>query len=177
MSLIYVIGIAGPGKTTVQTELVRRGYDARDIDSPDISDAYDRETGMQVTVPSTDARPARWFESHPWRTHSGVLQAIRDLADDRMIFLCGTSTDEVEKNHLYDTLICLDIDEQTLRNRITSRGGDNDFGKSEHELQQTVEWRKGAAPYYQSLGGYIVDATMPVDRVVDEIVGIATVDS
>ena len=177
MPLVYVTGIAGAGKTTVRNDLVRRGFDARDVDSPDISGAYDLETGLQVAVPPAGARPERWFETHPWRTHPGALQEIRTLADSSLVFLCGTSTGEVEKDQVYDILVCLDVDEETVRHRITTRDGDNDFGRAEHEMQQILEWRRGAAPYYRSLGGHIVDATMPIDQVVDEIIRITIATS
>ena len=177
MPLVYVTGVAGAGKSTVQNELARRGFDARDLDSPAISGAYDLGTGLQVAVPNSESRPDGWFQTHPWRTHPGALQRIRHVADNDLVFLCGTSTSEVENDHAYDTLICLDIDEATLRDRLSARDGDNDFGKAEHEMQQILEWRKGAAAYYETLGGHIVDATMPVHQVVDEIVRIAAATS
>jgi dephospho-CoA kinase len=167
MSLIYVTGIAGSGKSTVCKELKKRGYDSYDVDQPGISAAYDNKTGNIVKVPDSDVRPPKWFESHSWRMVDGAIDTLKERAKLGTVFLCGATTAN-ENAGVFDQTIYLHIDEPTLRKRLAKREG-NDFGKSEHELNQILAFHKTATDKYKNDRVKIVDATQTLNNVVDEI--------
>ena len=68
-------------------------------------------------------------------------------------------------------MIYLAIDRQTLRRRLASRTT-NDFGKSPNELRAILGWHEVGDDEYRRLGAAIVDATRPLDEVVDHVLSI-----
>jgi dephospho-CoA kinase len=166
MPLIYVTGIAGSGKSTVQQELKKRGYDSYDVDEPGIGAAHDKQ-GKIVKVPDANERSPDWFETHSWRMVDGAIEMLKKRAETGLVFLCGATTVN-ENTGVFDQTICLDIDEATLRKRLAEREG-NDFGQSEHELRRILGFYKTATEKYRSQGADIIDATQPVDKVIDDI--------
>ncbi len=65
-------------------------------------------------------------------------------------------------------VLALVIDDKTLKQRITTRTNNN-FGKVPHELESILEWQSLAEENYQKFGVTTVDATKPIQAVVDEI--------
>ncbi len=172
MPLIDITGIAGSGKTTVQKELKRRGYDAHDVDDPEIGGAYNNKTNERVKIPDISERTPDWWAAHSWRIHSGIIEELKIMSADKLIFLCGRASNDLEKAHLFDKLICLDIDDETIRHRLTTRQNDNDYGKSEHELNQILERHQAFVRNCKKHGAKMVDATQPIDQVIEDIVKI-----
>jgi len=169
MPLVYITGIAGSGKSTVQQELKRRGHDAYDADEPGIGAAHDRN-GLIVKVPDASERSPDWFQRHSWRMIDGALERLQLKAETDYVFLCGAVT-SAEDRGLFAQTICLDIDEATLRTRLASREG-NDFGQSQHELARILEVHKTATENYRQKGAAVVDATRPLHEVVDAILAL-----
>jgi dephospho-CoA kinase len=169
MPLIYVTGSAGSGKSTVQQELRRRGYDSYDFDAPGISAAHDRD-GRIVKVPNARERPPDWFDKHSWRMVDGALERLRLKGETGLVILCGAMT-SAEDRGLFDQTIFLDIDERTLRTRLANRTG-NDFGQVEQELARILAVHKTLREKYRDKGVAIVDASMPLGEVVDQIVAL-----
>src|ERR1035438_1273582 len=111
MPLIYITCIAGSGKSTIQKELKKRGYDAYGVDERGFSAAFDHKTGQIVKVPGADKRTPGWFEEHSWRTLPGAIEKLKQQASNKLVFLCrGALTDEVLRA-VFDQIMCLDIDE------------------------------------------------------------------
>jgi len=55
----------------------------------------------------------------------------------------------------------------------------NDFGKHPDDLARQLEWNKWAVKYAKSIGAIVIDATQPIERVVDDILsksGIGTTE-
>ncbi len=170
MPLIYVTGIAGAGKSTVQKELTDRGYEAYDLDDPTISGAFNNETGeFESNIPDIDERTEEWRDSHSWRTIPGVIDNLKREASNKVIFLCGIAENDPIWVEGADEIVCLDIDERTLRHRIITRKN-NDFGKSLNEMERLLKWHKTATQKYRKKGATVIDATQPVDIVVDKII-------
>ncbi len=168
MSLIYITGVSGSGKSTVQKALQKLGFDAYDVDDRDISGAYDLKTGEVVDMPVAEERTPDWFSEHSWRILPGAVEKLKATADNNLVFLCGAAENDKDFVRLFDSIICLDIDESTLRHRIAARQ-DNDYGKNEHELRQILDWHKTATEDYKKLGATVVDASQPLEKVIDTI--------
>lgn len=61
------------------------------------------------------------------------------------------------------------VDDETLKHRITNRT-ENNFGQNPHEFALISDWQKTAEGDYRKFGATIVDATQPLEQVVDEII-------
>ncbi len=169
MPLIYVTGIAGSGKSAAQKELQRRGYEAHDVDEPGIGAAYNLQTGEIVSIPDAAERSPEWFEAHTWKMDLEAVKELKARSLHGVIYLCGRAGNESEAWRLFDKVVYLDINDDTLRWRLAVRE-DNDFGKTEHELQQILKRNKRAREEFEPLGAVFIDASESLDKVVGEIV-------
>jgi hypothetical protein len=156
-----VEGVSGTGKTSVCTELCRRGYHAIHGDR-DLAYQGDPITGEPTDVPS------HWH--HLWR-----VDRVRALASDQsepVTFFCGGSRNFSAFVDVFDAVFVLEVDEVTLKRRLDQRPHD-EFGAqpSERELVLRLHRTKDDTP----ANGIIVDATAPLDQVVDEILRRARV--
>lgn len=170
MSLYYIKGSAGTGKSTIRRALRELGYEAYDIDDDHLGSAYNNATGQQAKIPALEERTPEWFADHSFRIIPEAIEAQHQKAKDKTIYLCGTGSNEDELWHLFDHVLFLDIDEATLRQRIASRAGsDNEFGQSPHELDLILkEFKKDKAK--KSLPDVVtIDATLPIKDVIKQI--------
>lgn len=154
------------GKTTVAEELQRRGYH---VIHGDRVLAYhgDPETGEPLDVPAhgsvTDN--VTWGYEH-WIWPVDKVKSL--VADQRnaMSFFCGHSRNFRHFIDLFDEVFVLDVDLATLNRRLARRPEDEFGGKpAERELIARMHATKEDMP----TGGVVIDATAPLERVVDEI--------
>ena len=173
MPLIYVTGISGAGKSAVCNELHRRGYEAHDTDQDENVVWVNRKTG-EVTAVANAADRGRpgWLDDQEWRVVPSRVQALVGRATDRLVFLCGSTANEDEVWHLFSRVIYLAIDEPTLRDRLASRTS-NDFGKTPWELEAVLSWHQVGEADYERFGAVIIDATLPLHDVVDNVLEAA----
>jgi AAA domain len=174
MPLVLVAGISGAGKSAVCDELVRRGYEAHDVDLEGNAVWIDRDTGeVEPPKASRSAESSAWFECHDWCVLPEKVQALADGAGTRTVFLCGMTKNEGEVWHLFSRVVYLSIDAATVRERVASRTS-NDFGKADHELAAILDWHEIAEREHERAGAVIVDATRPLAEVVDEVLRAAS---
>lgn len=154
-----VEGVSGAGKTSVCVELRRRGYHAVNGDT-DLAYQGDPATGEPTDVPS------HWH--HIWR-----VGQVRDLVADRSeryTFFCGGSRNRSKFIDVFDAVFVLDIDLETLHERLDQRSED-EFGGRSSERDLVVQLHRSQEDRPES--GISIDATAPLAAVVDEIVGRA----
>jgi dephospho-CoA kinase len=168
MSLIYVTGISGSGKTAVCEELARRGFEAHEADNT-LNAFYHNETGEKLTgfIPVA-LRTPEWRKQHTWKMSKDKLLELKDNSGDRPVFVCGVAANENDCLDVFDKVFALTIDEATLLHRITTRTN-SDFGKAEGEMELLVEWQQTAEEDYRKIGAHIIDATKPLPEVANEI--------
>lgn len=122
MPLIYITGNSGAGKSSVRKELQRRGYEAHDTDDDGITTWQHKTTGEAVERPEDEgSRTKDWYEQHEWRISRQKVEEFATHARDKTIFLCGSPSNADEMLDLYDKIVCLVVDKDTLKSRITSR--------------------------------------------------------
>lgn len=172
MSLIYITGISGSGKSTVCKELKRRGYEAHDADSEGFNGWCNKETGKAAERYDKDKVDAKeWYKKNSWNTSRAKVERLTKSAGNKLVFLCGVSANEETVWDLFTKVICLSVDKATLRNRITTRTT-NEFGKEPYEFEIVLEWYKTYSGDYLKKGALLVDANRPLNQVVDEILKI-----
>lgn len=166
--IIYVTGIAGVGKSTVKAELERRGYEAYEVDGG-FADFFHTETGERSTSHTLEERTQQWRKQHTWIFMEEPLKKLQQQAEDRLIFLCGTTWDEKDHWHTFEKVFALVLDNVTLEQRLKARLTSNAWGKSPHELAETLARNEAQNEEYRKLGAIIIDATKPLNEVADEV--------
>jgi len=171
MALVYITGLASSGKSTICEELKRRGFEAHDADKEGINRWCNRTTGKFIKrwmVNKNQDRTKEWSKKYSWNTSRKKVEKLAIKAKNKLIFLCGISANEETVWDLFTKVICLVINETTLRNRITTRTSNN-YGKAPHELRNLLEWHKTYPGDYLKKGALVVDANRPLNMVVEEI--------
>lgn len=154
----YVIeGISGAGKTSVCDALLQRGYHAVHGDR-ELAYQGDPETGRPTE--------GRTHEHHIWDL--ATLRTLVADQDQAVTFFCGGSRNFPQFIDLFDGVFVLEIDRETLRRRLDERAlaDPREWGgrPAEQELVTRLHETKEGIP-----DGCAIDATMPLERVVDEI--------
>ncbi len=150
-------GLSGTGKTTIGKELHERGF--RVIEADEVFGYYgDPETG----VPTNDKSQLNWL----WDKTKVDKELTAD--PERVTFVCGGAMNQGEFTKYFTNIFTLFLDDETLKDRLLDRTN-NDFGKDPKDLRKQLEWNKGTISYAKQRNTILIDATRPVDVVVDDI--------
>jgi broad-specificity NMP kinase len=161
-------GVSCSGKTSVAMELQRRGYHVVHGDR-ELKYRGDRETGEPTPMPETfldDRARAEWISEHLCWPADKVAALVADV-EEPATFFCGGSRNSHQFIQLFDAVFVLDIDSDTLNRRLDDRPDDDWGGRgrdAERELVVRLHRTQEDVP-----DGIRIDATAPLERVVDEI--------
>ena len=152
----YLIeGVSCAGKTTICHALRARGYHAVNGDT-DLAYQGDPATGRPVA-------------GHAHEHHIWDVAKVRALAADRSTaatFFCGGSRNFHDFIDLFDRVFILELDRETLDRRLAARPEDEWGGKpAERRLIRRLHASREDLPP----DAVPIDATGPVDRVVEAI--------
>lgn len=153
-----VTGLSGVGKSSVYEELVRRGYAAISTDRTWAYHAHP-DTGL----PGGPVGHDTWV----WDRH----QALRELEDPEpeTLFVCGSSRNIDQFLPYFTKVFYLRIDDDTMRRRLEGRTDDDwPLGAAGVELMLALN-REGR----RFTGAIDVDATRPLDEVVDQLLRLS----
>jgi dephospho-CoA kinase len=164
---VWVTGNSGAGKSTVCALLKSLGEPAVDADWEGYNHWVDRTSG-HVVVDPPDPVPAGWLDRFAWRINRAEVEALAARMRDRTAFLCGFVENEADVWDLFDLVVCVVIDEETLRDRLLTRTT-NTFGKHPEELAAALKDNDGAESAYRRLGATIIDGRRPPAEVADAI--------
>jgi broad-specificity NMP kinase len=150
-----VEGLSGTGKTSVADELARRGYHVIHGDR-ELAYRGDPETG--------EPRDGHGHEHHIWDV--ARVRAIAADQEHAITFFCGGSRNFAKFIGLFDGVFVLEVDLATLNERLDARPDEEWGGGVPTERERIVRWHetKGDVP-----DGISIDATAPIETVVDEI--------
>ncbi|MGW6936347.1 AAA family ATPase [Lentzea sp. NPDC054927] len=166
-------GTSGAGKSTVCAVLESRGRSAIDTDWAGYNHWVDRTSG-EVVVDPPDPVPAGWLDRFGWKMSRAKVEALAARTHDETVFLCGCVENEAEVRDLFTHVVCLVIDNETLRDRVLTRTT-NSFGKHPEELAASLDHNARVEATYRALGATIVDGTRPLEEVADAV--LAAVDA
>jgi hypothetical protein len=152
----YLIeGTSGSGKTSVCHELQSRGYH---------SIHGDRELAYQGDPETGEPLPGFAHEHHIWNVAKlGALVADQSHPET---FFCGGSRNFDRFIHMFDKVFVLEIDLLTLSDRL-SRRPKSDWGGNDDERKLIAQLHTSKTDIPNT--GVVIDATVPVSCVVDEI--------
>ena len=149
-------GLSGTGKTSVATELQRRGYHVVHGDH-ELAYRGDPETGEPV---QEDAH-----EHHLWD-----VDKVRSLVANTAAaatFFCGGSRNFATFIDLFDAVFVLEVDLATLHRRLDERPDDEWGSGVPTDRERIVRWHETKEDVPQN--GIAIDATAPIEEVVDGI--------
>jgi hypothetical protein len=172
--LAWVTGNAGVGKSTVCALLNSLGELAVDADWEGYNHWVDRSSGQVVAEPPYPV-PAGWLERFAWRISRAEVEALAASVHDKhdkTAFLCGSAENEADVWDLFDLVVCLVVDNETLRDRLQTRTT-NAFGRHPEELAAALGLNDRVESTYRRLGATIIDARRPAAEVANAIVAAA----
>jgi hypothetical protein len=168
MSAVLITGCSGAGKSTIAAVLARRGLAAIDTDDdPALARWVDLAGAVVVEEPPTP--DLDWLSRHRWAWNPARLDALIAAAAPAALYLCGGAANELELAGRFTHVFLLEIDEPTMLARIDARRDYHDWG----HIGDTREHLRRFLPGYQdrlrASGAIRIDATQPLDQVVDAI--------
>jgi len=167
----YLIeGVSGTGKTSVATELQRRGYHVIHGDR-ELAYKGDPETGEPVDgAHGQSGMDVAFAHAH----HLWDVEKVKTLAADKshpISFFCGGSRNFHRFLDQFDEVFVLDIDVDTLKRRLACRPEDEFGGRpAEQELILRLHATREDVPGNATT----IDATAPLASVVDDILSRLT---
>jgi broad-specificity NMP kinase len=150
-----VEGGSGTGKSSVLRELRRRGYHAIDGDN-ELAYQGDPLTGTRLEGPGS-------YEHHIWDV-ARVRELAADDAED-LAFFCGGSRNHPQFLDVFDKVLVLDVDLETLRRRLADREPD-DWGGNDAQKAFILDLHPTRAGVPE---GTIIDTNRPLTEVVDAV--------
>ena len=172
MSLYYITGISGAGKSLTKDELIKHGLVAYDGDENKITTWVNKATGAKtVRADDHESRTAEWYSQHDWAMSADRLLELQAQHTGKNIYICGTASNRYELWDMFAKVFCLTIDEETLKYRLANRT-ENDFGKAPDELANILGWHQSSQEDDKALGAVMIDATKPVSEVAEEIIAL-----
>lgn len=160
----YLIdGMSGTGKTSVCHELRRRGYHAINGDR-ELAYHGDPETGEPLDRSEHEHDLQFGYDHHIWDV--GKVKALVSDKRNPVTFFCGGSRNSVRFIDLFDGVFVLQADLDTVIMRLATRPED-EWGGKPVEREMAVRLHKTKEGLAQN--GIVIDATVPLERVVNEI--------
>ena len=154
-----VEGVSCAGKTTVATELERRGHHVVH---------GDRVLAYQGDPVTGEPLPGHVHEHHVWD-----VAEVRRIAADHAVprtFFCGGSRNNACFIDLFDEVFVLELDRATLVERLAARPSD-EWGGDPEETSMVL--RLHASREDIPATGVPIDSTRELSQVVDEIERLA----
>ncbi|KKB09651.1 AAA family ATPase [Devosia chinhatensis] len=160
---VYLIeGVSGSGKTSVATELERRGYAVVHGDRV-LAYQGDPQTGAPIPTERRSSDPAFINTHHIWDA-ARVRAIIADPARP-VTFFCGASRNRAHFVDLFDAVFLLEADWPTLERRLAARVDEWGSEPGERALVARLHATREDLPD----NAMSIDATRPLAKVVDAI--------
>jgi gluconate kinase len=153
-----VEGLSGAGKSSVYEELIRRGYKAISTDR-----AWKYRADPDTGLPG---RPIR-YDNSMWDQQKAVSEL--ESPEPEVLFVCGSSRNRDRFLPYFTKIFNLRIDDDTMRRRLQERTN-NEFGKQPDEVELMLRLNRSDE---KPAGAIDVDATQPLNQVVDELLRLA----
>jgi adenylate kinase family enzyme len=155
MRRVLVTGMSGTGKSTVLEELGRRGFRVVDTD----------DHGWSEWIPATDDAEGEWL----WREDR--IAELRAAEDERTLYVQGCVANQGKFYVRFDAVVLLSAPAEVILDRVESRTT-NDYGKDPEERELILSHLGWVEPLLRATSTHEIDASRPIDEVVDELIAI-----
>ena len=158
---ILITGMSGTGKSTVISELKKRGHHAIDLDAD----------GWSAWTPC-EGDPTGANPGHDWVWNERKLADLLDQHMKGLLFIAGCAPNMGRFTGSFDRIILLSAPIEILLERVAMRR-DNPYGKSPAEAKRIVENLREIEPTLRRVATHEVDAKQPFERVLEEVLRVA----
>ena len=166
MSLIYIKGTPGTGKTSLVQKMLDLGYCAFDADDPRIGGPFNIEKRKFVYYPTVLSE--EWYSHHNFYLKPSAIRKLKKDSELKDVFLFSTASNELNFVDMYDKILFLDLKLEELIKRIQNRDN-NSYGKTKHELIQILNKYKKDRKLIIQCDVHLIDASKPIGDVVNQI--------
>lgn len=160
MKRVLITGMSGTGKSSVIQELVARGYQAYDLDTPEWSEWID-------TDPSDMLTPT---QGQDWVWREDRVRALLSKPGDGMLFISGCAENMEQLFPLIDAIILLSAPVATIMERLATRS--TGYGRVAEERRKVTHLISTIEPLLRKSADYEIDTRRPIHATVDEILRI-----
>jgi dephospho-CoA kinase len=168
---VLLTGMSATGKSTLLTELARRGYHAVDLDDPAWSEYRVLDAEVAAAAGVRDVAGAGTEPEWLWREDR--VDALLSTSDADVLFAAGCAANQGRFVPRFDHVVLLtapvEITIERLRTRTT-----NAFGKAPDELARILADKERIEPLLRRSADLEIDTTAPLDEVVDRLVDLVT---
>jgi shikimate kinase len=161
MKRVLITGMSGTGKSAVVRELIRRGYWAVDLDTPDWSEWVDVDPVDQLT-------PAGGKD---WIWQEDRVRALLSRKDQGLLFVSGCAENMQRLFPLIETIILLSAPAATIMERLEARSSDG-YGSTDGERQKVGELIATIEPLLRQSADHEIDSSGPTSCTVDGILKV-----
>jgi shikimate kinase len=158
MRRVLITGMSGTGKSAVIRELIARGRQAEDLDTPEWSEWVDAN-------PLDGLTPA---EGKDWVWREDRVRTLLSRPLDDMLFIGGCAENMGKLFPLIDTVILLTAPLTTIMERLRARsaGGYGSAAEERHKVEGLIATIE---PLLRQSADHEIDTNRPVAATVDDI--------
>jgi dephospho-CoA kinase len=151
MQRVFLTGMSGAGKSTALAELERRGFEVVDTDVGGWTEWSDADEG------------------YVWR--EDLIAELLSREGGRTLFVSGTVSNQRRFYARFDAVVLLSAPADVLLQRIERRTT-NPYGKTVEDRELILRQLEEVEPLLPATSTHEVDASRPVDEVVQRLVEI-----
>jgi dephospho-CoA kinase len=151
VTVVFVTGMSGTGKSSALAELACRGHRVVDTDYGDCID-------------DTPGSERLWNESR--------MDELLTAHEDGVLFVSGCVANQGKFYDRFDAVVLLSAPADVILERVARRGT-NDFGKSDAERDEILRDLASVEPLLRRGAIAAIDTRASLDEVVDELERIA----
>ncbi len=141
MKKIYITGVSGTGKSTINKELDKRGIFNISIDAvKGLCSWQNKQTGEKVEYHFDG--DAAWFEKYDWTCDIEQLKKLMNV-NKELVVVTGIAGNQNNYLPLFDKIFLLQCRQKTFIKRLVERKTDNLFGKNPTEQEFLINFYQG----------------------------------
>lgn len=156
---ILITGMSGTGKSTVLAELSRRGYEAVETEGSEWSTLVRDDDG-----------------SEDWLLRVDAVVGLLDRPRERALFLAATTSNQGAIYPLLDEVVLLSAPADVILERVARRTS-NPYGSTGGQRALILEHLATVEPLLRASATIEIDASAPLDAVVDRLEALATLST
>ena len=158
MKRILITGMSGTGKSTVVSELARRGYKAVDADSDEYSHWV--TTNDEPGVPGSPVEPNK-----DWVWREDRIQELLSTANAHVLFLSGCAANMGQFLPQFDHVILLSAPSPVIVERLRTRTN-NAYGQQPAEVARVLSLIEEVEPLLRQAADDEIVTDISLDDVV-----------
>lgn len=167
---ILVTGVAGSGKSVVSKYLNSLGYEAYDFEEMEGMFVMYRKDTKEV-FEGYENTPEK-IENADWICHVDKLKELLTKQKSELAFYCGIASNMDDIIPLFDKMILLKADSDTIVKRLSNRGGTEKMGATEESRQMVLGWKDWWENEMEKKGAVVINANGRVEEVAKKIIDI-----